>query len=166
MWTAQDLAQLAENLESVTDGDMRQEAIKRIASRLVYKDTEAARSWAESLEDPEERNLAVERVEKTVPSGIGAYLDQKEGYPTITKLMPGGPAETSGKLRVNDRILAVDSGNGQFRNAWSLNMGQVANLILGEPGKIVRLEVLPEGAKETADSVIVEITREQLNFQN
>ena len=165
-WTSRDPEQMSKHLGTVADESLRREAIQRIARQFVYKDTEAARNWADSLEDPDERRLAVERVEKTVPSGIGAMVARKEGYPTITELMPGGPAKAGGQLQINDRILAVDSGDGQFRDTWQMGSWEVARLILGEPGKAVRLEVLPEGARETADSVIIEITREQLNFQN
>src|SRR5258708_4829361 len=39
--------------------------------------------------------------------GIGAELFSDDGYCTIRRLLPGGPAEKSGKIHANDRIVAV-----------------------------------------------------------
>jgi len=38
-------------------------------------------------------------------TGIGAELRVEDGYAKIERLIPGGPAQMSGKVNVGDRIL-------------------------------------------------------------
>src|SRR5437762_8832344 len=42
--------------------------------------------------------------------GIGAMLRSEDGYAKIESLVPGGPAQTDGRLKVGDRITAVGQG--------------------------------------------------------
>src|SRR3981081_1566030 len=46
--------------------------------------------------------------------GIGAELRSEGGYTKVMRLIPGGPAESTGKLQVGDRITAVAEGNEPF----------------------------------------------------
>ena len=43
--------------------------------------------------------------------GIGAELTSEDGYCTIHRLLPGGPAAKSNKIKENDRIVAVAQSN-------------------------------------------------------
>src|SRR5437764_15069833 len=45
--------------------------------------------------------------------GIGAMLRSEDGYAKIESLVPGGPAQTDGKLKVGDRITAVGQGQAE-----------------------------------------------------
>src|SRR5690606_21617301 len=42
--------------------------------------------------------------------GIGAELDQKDGFATIRRIIPGGAAAKKGELKANDRIVSVGQG--------------------------------------------------------
>ncbi|HAF03334.1 MAG TPA: tail-specific protease, partial [Spartobacteria bacterium] len=42
--------------------------------------------------------------------GIGAMLRTEDGYAKIESLVPGGPAQVDGRLKVGDRITAVAQG--------------------------------------------------------
>jgi carboxyl-terminal processing protease len=42
--------------------------------------------------------------------GIGAVLQERDDYTTIRELVAGGPAQSSGKLSVGDRIIGVGQG--------------------------------------------------------
>src|SRR6202023_2561806 len=46
--------------------------------------------------------------------GIGAMLRTEDGYAKIESLVPGGPAQVDGRLKVGDRITAVGQGTGDF----------------------------------------------------
>ena len=47
--------------------------------------------------------------------GIGAMLRSEDGYAKIESLVPGGPAQTDGRLKVGDRITAVGQGASRIR---------------------------------------------------
>src|SRR5438552_3066385 len=49
--------------------------------------------------------------------GVGAVLTSEEGYAKIRELVPGGPAEQGGRLKVGDRISAVAQGDADFVEA-------------------------------------------------
>ena len=42
--------------------------------------------------------------------GVGAVLQQQDGYVLFRTIMPGSPAEKTGKIKAGDRILAVGQG--------------------------------------------------------
>src|SRR4029450_3276512 len=46
--------------------------------------------------------------------GIGAMLRSEDGYAKIESLVPGGPAQTDGRLKVGDRISAVAQGQAEY----------------------------------------------------
>lgn len=50
--------------------------------------------------------------------GIGAYLREHDEYVQISELVPGGPAGTSGKVHVGDRIVLLAKVNRQA--LWTL----------------------------------------------
>ncbi len=47
--------------------------------------------------------------------GIGAMLRTEDGYAKIESLVPGGPAQADGRLKVGDRITAVAQGQNRVR---------------------------------------------------
>jgi len=68
--------------------------------------------------------------------GIGVYIQQIEGYVTVTSPMTGTPAEKAG-LQPEDKIIRVD-GN----DVVDTPLNQVVELIKGEPGTDVELTIL------------------------
>lgn len=76
--------------------------------------------------------------------GIGAVLQQKDEYTLIRELVPGGPAASSGKLKVGDRIVAVGQGEkGPLVEVLGWRLDDVVALIRGAKDSVVRLDVLP-----------------------
>jgi len=76
--------------------------------------------------------------------GIGAELFQSEdGYCTIRRLTPNGPAEKSKKLKPNDRIVAVAQGEAQCVDVVDMNLNKAVQLIRGPKGTEVRLTIIP-----------------------
>src|SRR5262249_60042011 len=46
--------------------------------------------------------------------GIGAALKSEDGYTIVAQIVPGGAAATDGRLKVNDKIIAVGNGSADF----------------------------------------------------
>ena len=75
--------------------------------------------------------------------GIGAQLRDVDGYCVIERLLPGGPAEMSGKLHPGDKIVAVAQGEGEPVDVVGMKLRKIVQKIRGESGTEVRLTVLP-----------------------
>jgi carboxyl-terminal processing protease len=96
--------------------------------------------------------------------GIGAELRSEGGYTKVMRLIPGGPAESTGKLQVGDRITAVAEGNEPFVDAIDLKLQKVIDLIRGKQGTIVRLQVLPAHSADPSKRRIVEMIRDTVKL--
>lgn len=85
--------------------------------------------------------------------GIGAQLrDDLNGF-TVMKIIEGGPASRNTGLKVNDRIIAINS-----EPVVGLEITEAVDLIRGEAGTIVLLTVLRPSANGE-EKVEIEITR-------
>ena len=87
-------------------------------------------------------------------SGIGAELTTTDdGYCTIRRLLPG-PAQNSGRIKVNDRIIAVAQSNQPPVDVVDMNLNKAVQLIRGPQGTEVRLTLIPAGADSTATKTV------------
>ncbi len=82
--------------------------------------------------------------------GIGAMLQAEDaGATKITGIIVGGPADKQGELKLNDRIVGVDSANvGNDEATVDImfeKLDRVVDLIRGKKGSDVRLKVEPAG---------------------
>src|SRR6266516_6016640 len=75
--------------------------------------------------------------------GIGAMLRTEDGYAKIESLIPGGPAQVDGRLKVGDRITAVGQGPVEFVDVRDMRLDKVVEMIRGKKGTHVRLLVIP-----------------------
>lgn len=83
--------------------------------------------------------------------GIGAVLSvNDEGYCEIVSIVPGGPADLTGKLKPKDRIVAVQQDGAEPVDVIGMRNKQVVSMIRGAKGTKVTLTVIP--AKSTDDS--------------
>jgi len=95
--------------------------------------------------------------------GIGAGLNIENEFVIIKSLTPGGPAEKSKQVNVDDRIVGVAQGpGGEFQNVVGWRIDNAIALIRGKKGTIVRLELLPKGQSVGSKPKIVELTREKI----
>lgn len=79
--------------------------------------------------------------------GIGASLTQQDGYTTVEALIPGGAASRDGRLQKGDKIVAVDSGDGNgFIDVIDMDLGKVVQLIRGQKDTVVKLQILRKDA--------------------
>ncbi len=76
--------------------------------------------------------------------GIGATLMSEDGYTVIKQIVPGGAADKHGRLKVEDKIVAVGQGEeGEMVNVMDMKLDEVVKMIRGKRGTLVRLEVVP-----------------------
>src|ERR1051326_7743981 len=92
--------------------------------------------------------------------GIGAELVSDDGYCTILRLLPRGPAIESKQLKEKDRIIGVAQGDQPFVDVVDMNLNKAVQLIRGPKGTEVRLKVLPAGDTAASPTVISLIRRE------
>lgn len=98
--------------------------------------------------------------------GIGAVLQERDDYTTIRELVPGGPAQLSGKLAVGDRITGVGQGHdGPIKEVVGTRIDEVVQLIRGKKGSVVRLDVLPADAGADAAHRIVTLVRDKISLE-
>lgn len=97
--------------------------------------------------------------------GIGATLMSEDGYCKITELVPGGPAETSGKLKVGDRIVAVAQGDEPPVDIVDMPLRKAVQLIRGPKGTTVRLTIIPAGATDTSIRKTITLVRDEIKLE-
>jgi carboxyl-terminal processing protease len=96
--------------------------------------------------------------------GIGAQLQVVDGYTVINKLIPGGAAEKSGQLKVEDRIVSVGQGDsGEMVDVVDMKLNDVVDKIRGRAGSTVRLGVVPSAG---GDTKIVKIVRAKIELKD
>jgi len=98
--------------------------------------------------------------------GIGAELRSEDGYAKIQRLVPGGPAERGGQLRVNDRIIAVAQGDGEYDDVVDMKLDKVVEKIRGKKGTTVRLQVLPSDSPDPSKVDVVTIVRDEVKLKD
>jgi len=98
--------------------------------------------------------------------GIGAMLRTEDGYAKIESLVPGGPAQTDGRLKVGDRISAVGQGSGEYVDVRDMRLDKVVEMIRGKKGTKVRLLAIPANAPDPSQRKTVELVRDEINLKD
>ena len=98
--------------------------------------------------------------------GIGAVLQTDDEYTKVVRLVPGGPADKSKQIKPNDRLLAVAEGNKDFVDVVGWRIDEVVQLIRGAKGTTVRLQVLPAGSTDTANTKEVSLVRNTVALED
>lgn len=97
--------------------------------------------------------------------GIGALLSSEDGYTKIVRIIPGGPAEKDGRLKPEDRIVAVAQEGESPVDIMDMPINKVVQLIRGEEGSTVALTVLPGDKGKGAVPQIIKIVRNKVELQ-
>jgi carboxyl-terminal processing protease len=102
--------------------------------------------------------------------GIGALLQAEEDGATIIKgIVVGGPADKGGQLKLNDRVVAVDSlnagGADGMVDIMFMSIDKVVELIRGKQGTAVALKVEPSGGAPGETTIIV-IERDKVELKD
>jgi carboxyl-terminal processing protease len=98
--------------------------------------------------------------------GIGAMLRSEDGYAKIESLVPGGPAQVDGRLKVGDRITAVAQGPADYVDVREMRLDKVVEMIRGKKGTHVRLLVIPSAATDPSRRKNVELVRDEIKLKD
>ncbi len=98
--------------------------------------------------------------------GIGAMLRSEDGYAKIESLVPGGPAQSDGRLKVGDRITAVAQGPADYVDVREMRLDKVVEMIRGKKGTHVRLLVIPSDATDPSRRKNVELVRDEIKLKD
>ena len=99
-------------------------------------------------------------------NGIGALLGIEDDYTKIISLVPGGPAEKSGKINPEDRITKIRQiGKDNFQDVIGWRIDEVVDLIRGEAGTEVEIEFI--SFDSSSDSTkLVTLKREEIKLED
>ncbi len=98
--------------------------------------------------------------------GIGATLRTENEVTKVVAVIKGGPAEKSGLIQANDKIVAVGQGKtGEMVDVIGWRIDDVVAMIRGAKGTIVRLSIIPATAGADAPPKIIEIVREKVKLE-
>lgn len=102
--------------------------------------------------------------------GIGAVLQSEYDYTVIRSLVPGGPADKTGELSPEDKIIAVGQGVGDdaedFVDIIGMRLDDVVDMIKGPKGSSVRLQVLEASQGVGGTPKVVEIVRDKVKLED
>src|SRR5437879_6956646 len=93
-------------------------------------------------------------------------LRSENGYAKIESLVPGGPAQADGRLKVGDRITAVAQGPAEFVDVRDMRLDKVVEMIRGKKGSHVRLLVIPSDAADPSKRKNVELARDEIKLKD
>jgi carboxyl-terminal processing protease len=78
--------------------------------------------------------------------GIGALLNEEDGYVKVASIVPGGPSWKQKQLQPGDAILKVGQGDAEPEDIVGMRVQDAVKLIRGKKGTTVRLNVKrPDG---------------------
>ena len=100
--------------------------------------------------------------------GIGALLGVEDDYTKIISLVPGGPAEKSGKILPEDRITRIrqkDTQKTEYVDVIGWRIDEVVDLIRGEAGTEVEIEFISADSSENARKLIT-LKREEIKLED
>jgi len=75
-------------------------------------------------------------------TGIGAALNTDEDYTVVNRIIKGGPAEKSGAIKAEDKIIAVGQDGDEMINVIGWRLMDVVQMIRGDKGTKVRLDIV------------------------
>ncbi|MFZ4440376.1 MAG: carboxy terminal-processing peptidase [Syntrophales bacterium] len=130
--------------------------------------TSLAEAFALAL-DPHTSYLSPENLEdlqiqmQLSLEGIGAVLNNDNGFTVIVELIPGGGAERSGLLKPKDKIIAVTQEGGKPVDVIDMDLRDIIKMIRGKKGTLVTLTILRQ--TERTDRFNATIKRDKIEIK-
>ncbi len=130
--------------------------------------TSLAEAFALAL-DPHTSYLSPENLEdlqiqmQLSLEGIGAVLNNDNGFTVIVELIPGGGAERSGLLKPKDKIIAVTQEGGKPVDVIDMDLRDIIKMIRGKKGTLVTLTILRQ--TEHTDRFNATIKRDKIEIK-
>ncbi|MDH3280915.1 MAG: carboxy terminal-processing peptidase [Gammaproteobacteria bacterium] len=98
--------------------------------------------------------------------GIGAALQNENEHTLVRNVIAGGPADLSGLLKTDDRIVGVGQGEeGEVVDVVGWRLADVVDLIRGPKGSVVLLEILPKGVPVGGQTKIISLVRNKIKLE-
>ena len=99
-------------------------------------------------------------------TGIGALLGVEDDYTKIISLVPGGPAEKSGKIKPEDRIAKIKQKNSkEFIDVVGWRIDEVVDLIRGEIGTELEIEFISFESEDDTRKLVT-LKREEIKLED
>lgn len=96
--------------------------------------------------------------------GIGAKLQEDDGFCVIKELVAGGPAMKSKKLKVDDRIVAVAQADKPAVDVVDMELSKVVQMIRGPKNTEVKLTISPAENRGLRREVV--LTRDEIKLED
>jgi carboxyl-terminal processing protease len=96
--------------------------------------------------------------------GIGARLQEDDGYCTIKELVPGGPAVKSKLIKAEDRIVVVAQAGKPSVDVVDMELEKVVQLIRGPKNTEVSLTISP--VEDRAIRRVVTLVRDEIKLED
>ncbi len=89
--------------------------------------------------------------------GIGATLQEKDGYVKVVRIVPGSASWKQGELKSGDLILKVGQADAEPKSIVDMRLDDAVKLIRGKKGSEVRLTVRKIDGEEKVISIVRDI---------
>jgi carboxyl-terminal processing protease len=86
--------------------------------------------------------------------GIGAQLTTEDEFTEVVDVITGGPADIQGILKPKDKIIGVAQGEEEIVDVIGWRIDDVVDLIRGEKGSVVRLQIDSGGSSDKIISIV------------
>ena len=99
--------------------------------------------------------------------GIGARLQTEDDYTKVAEIIPGGPADKSGLLKADDKIIGVAQGDdGEFEDIIGWRITDAVKLIRGTKGTLVRLQIIKAGSDLDSKPIEISLLRDKVKLED
>ncbi|MEO0369533.1 MAG: carboxy terminal-processing peptidase, partial [Pseudomonadota bacterium] len=98
--------------------------------------------------------------------GIGAALQTEEDYTVINRIIKGGPAEKSGQIEPEDKIVGVAQEGESNVNVIGWRLMDVVQIIRGKKGTKVTLQIIPGGSAPGATPEEITLVRDVIELED
>jgi len=99
-------------------------------------------------------------------TGIGAALTTDEDYTVVNRIITGGPAEKSKAIKAEDKIVAVGQEGKEMINVIGWRLMDVVQMIRGDIGTKVRLDVLSSANAPGSPPERLELVRDLIKLDD
>jgi len=98
--------------------------------------------------------------------GIGAALNTSEDHTVINRIIKGGPAEKSGVIKAEDKIVGVGQDGEDMINVIGWRLNDVVQMIRGDKGTKVKLDILAGDAAPGSPPERLELVRDIIQLED